>query len=397
MLSYLKSKPLQIVYAVLGGFFLSPLMSVEIASFFFTLSKFLKEFLMWILPFLIFFCLSSVLSGFKKSAPLMVFLTLLFVILSNGLPLLVGYSVGGLILPMICENHIINIHDVTSSVYSLFSFPLPSIIKNEWALFAGFLLGIISSTLPDSLKQKSFSFFNEGKKISLFILQKGFIPFLPLYVFGFIVKMNYDGALTILIHSYSKVFFVTIILIFLYLVSMYMIAAKGNMLQAKQYFQTMLPAGLTGFSTMSSVASLPVTLECVEKNIKDKTFSEFIVPATVNIHMAADGLNIALTALSLLIMTCKPLPEFSIFMLFTLHYCMAKFSAVGAPGGGVIVVLPVIQEFLGLSPELAGLLATIYILQDSLMTSSNVMANGALSIMSHKIFQFFGIYKQDAS
>ena len=392
-MKFLKNKPFQIIFAVFCGFFLAPFLNDFLISLFFSISGFLKELLMWVLPFLIFFCLSSVLSGFDKSAPLLVFLTLLFVILSNGIPLVMGYGIGSFILPIICDNQTIDVHNVQSTIQQMFHFPIPSIIKNEWALLSGVVAGISVSLLDDDKKEYFLTIFNKGKEVSLLFLQKGFIPFLPLYVFGFMIKMNHDGMLSLLFASYSKVFLLTISLILSYIFIFYFLVAQFNFSKTIFYLKNMLPAGLTGFSTMSSMASLPVTLDAVQKSTNDKTFSHFIVPATVNIHMAADGLNISLTALSLMIMTCQPLPAFSIFMLFALHYCLAKFSAIGAPGGGVIVVLPVLQEFLGLSPEMAGLLATIYILQDSLMTGSNVMLNGAFNVACYKILRRFGIYK----
>ena len=119
-MKFLKNKPFQIIFAVFCGFLLAPFLNDFLISLFFSISGFLKELLMWVLPFLIFFCLSSVLSGFDKSAPLLVFLTLLFVILSNGIPLVMGYGVGSFILPIICDNQTIDINNVQSKGYSFF-------------------------------------------------------------------------------------------------------------------------------------------------------------------------------------------------------------------------------------------------------------------------------------
>jgi Na+/H+-dicarboxylate symporter len=393
MLMFLRNKPLQMVLAVMIAAISGPYMNLEMISFFFSISTILKEILMWILPFLIFFCLSSVLSSFKKSAPLMVISTLGLVFIANGIPPLLGYSVGSFFLPSLCNNTLVNIKDVSTSVHTLFSLPIKSFIKNDWALFCGLLFGISVSFLTQGTKDKIFSFLNAGKQISLRTLQQLFIPFLPFYIFGFILKMQYDGQISLLLHSYSKVFILTLICIATYIFVMYLFASGFNFAKQLTYVKNMLPAGLTGFSTMSGIATLPVSLEGVEKNILDKKFTQFIVPTTVNIHMAGDGFNITLTALSLLLMTNNPLPNFSMFAMFIFYYSLTKFSAVGTPGGGVLVVLPVVQEFFGLSPELAGLLATIYILQDSFMTCSNVMVNGALSIISFKLFRKLGIYK----
>jgi len=87
-----------------------------------------------------------------------------------------------------------------------------------------------------------------------------------------------------------------------------------------------------------------------------------------------------------MMMTGQPFPDFSTYLIFTIFYCLTKFSAAGVPGGGVLVILPVAQAYLGLSPEMATLLFTIYVLQDPLITAANVMGNGAFALITAKIF-----------
>ena len=111
------------------------------------------------------------------------------------------------------------------------------------------------------------------------------------------------------------------------------------------------------------------------------------MPATANIHMVGDGINITLTSLALLVMSGHPLPGFSAFLAYVGAYIITKFSGSGIPGGGMIILLPVVEEYLGLSSELCSLVATLYILQDSLMTASNVAGNGAFALIINKILK----------
>ena len=78
--------------------------------------------------------------------------------------------------------------------------------------------------------------------------------------------------------------------------------------------------------------------------------------------------------------------SFTAFLSYVGAYVLTKFSGSGAPGGGMIILLPVVEKHLGLSAELSSLVATLSILQDSLMTASNVAGNGALSLIANKIF-----------
>ncbi|MBX9696693.1 MAG: dicarboxylate/amino acid:cation symporter, partial [Alphaproteobacteria bacterium] len=110
-----------------------------------------------------------------------------------------------------------------------------------------------------------------------------------------------------------------------------------------------------------------------------------IIPTTVNIHLLGDALAIPLTGLALLWFKTGVMPGFETYAIFTVMFAIAKFSAAGVPGGGVLVILPVLQKYLGMDQELITLMTTIYILQDSIFTASNVMANGAFSMIVERV------------
>jgi Na+/H+-dicarboxylate symporter len=386
-MNILRNSIFQISLAVIFGFFLESFLSLQSLRLFFTISQFLKDFLMVLLPFLIFFSLGSVLFTFKKSAPLLILGLFVFVILSNFLSVSTAYGFAYLFLPTLCEDMCLNINQQASEISTLFIFPLKPFFKSDMALLSGAIVGVACIFFEGNIQKNIVIFLQKGKVITTTLLKKGFIPFLPLYIFGFILKLQHDGFLTELVHSYGKVFILNIILIIGYILFMYLVSAKFSFFKALRYIKTMLPAGLTGLSTMSSMAALPVTIEATKENLKGSDYADFVIPATANNHMVGDGLNIAITAIALLLMTDCGFPSLKIYLVFVIHYCIVKFSGVGVPGGGVLVILPVIQTYLGLSAELTSLLATIYILQDALLTSANVMANGAFAIITHRVFE----------
>ena len=65
-----------------------------------------------------------------------------------------------------------------------------------------------------------------------------------------------------------------------------------------KHFQAMLPALLTAFSTASSSATLPLTMECVEKNagVSNKTAS-FVLPLGATINMDGTALYECIAAM----------------------------------------------------------------------------------------------------
>jgi len=157
----------------------------------------------------------------------------------------------------------------------------------------------------------------------------------------------------------------------------------------------MIPAALTAFSTMSSIATMPITLGCIKKLIKDDNFSDFIVPSTVNIHQLGNNFAIVTISLSLLVINGKNIPSIYDFALFAIAFCLTKFSSVGIPGGAMLVALPVAQQFLNLTPEMISILATMYILQNPFITASNVISNGAFALIIKRYIKVFPFLSHD--
>ena len=109
--------------------------------------------------------------------------------------------------------------------------------------------------------------------------------------------------------------------------------------------------------------------------------------------MMGDALGIPLIGMGVLFFSGGALPTFEAYLSFVLYFCIAQFSTAGIPGGGVIVLLPVLQTYLNLTPEMTSLAATLYILQDPIFTGSNIMGNGAFSLLIQKMCRAHGSQK----
>ncbi len=380
----LKSLPFQLLVCLIGGLIIGDYLSPQTISYFFSISCLLKDVLMFILPAVIFSYLFAAILSFGRQAPGLIVSVVLLVIVSNATTVLTAYGICKIALPFLgCEN-LANLNVSKETIEPMWRLSLPSFISPDLAMLSGVIVGLVASFLQKP-GIKDFAF--RLRDWTTIALKKGFIPFLPLYVFGFILKLDRDGALSVLLQNYGRIFLLGSLLIVVYIGFMYALAANFRWHRFIGYLREMLPAGLTGFSTMSSAATMPLTLAAAERNLGNREYADFVIPTTVNIHMIGDGLNIALTGLVLLSITGHPLPDFSTYLVFVFYYCITKFSAAGIPGGGVIVILPVIQAHLGLSPEATSLLATIYILQDPILTAANVMGNGAFALLTGKLLK----------
>ena len=145
--------------------------------------------------------------------------------------------------------------------------------------------------------------------------------------------------------------------------------------------KNMMPSMVAGFSTMSSAAAMPLTMMGVEKNVKNAPLVRSIIPATVNIHLIGDCFAIPIFAYAILKNFELPEPSFLTYLLFTFYFVLAKFSVAAIPGGGIIVMLPLLENYLGFNAEMMSLITALYILFDPVITSANVLGNGGFAII----------------
>ena len=81
-------------------------------------------------------------------------------------------------------------------------------------------------------------------------------------------------------------------------------------------------------------------------------------------------------------------PSFLTYLPFAFYFVLAKFSVAAIPGGGIIVMLPILESKLGFTGEMASLITALYILFDPIITSANVAGNGAFAMLIHKITSY---------
>ncbi len=380
-----KSLPIQLIVCLFVGLCFGNTLSLDVANSIYTVSCFIKDILMYVLPFVIFTYLWAAIVSFGNRGIALIIATLCLIIIANATAVLTSYGLSILILPSIIDGAAPHItHSAIETVVSLWTIPNWQYIKPLHGLFAGIGIGIISLI---SRNHQLIAISLRLRQTATLILQKGFIPFLPLYVLGFVIKLSRDGQLGYLMHSYAHTFVFICGLIVAYLLFWYTVGSCFKVKKTIQSIKEMIPAGITGFMTMSSSATMPITLTATEKNLNDRPFANFIIPIATNWHLVGDGISLTVTALSLLLMFGQPLPTLSVFLIYTVYYCLAKFSTAGVPGAGVIVILPVARDYLGLDETSTALLSTIYILKDPILTSSNIFGNGAFAMVTHRLLK----------
>ncbi len=145
------------------------------------------------------------------------------------------------------------------------------------------------------------------------------------------------------------------------------------------FFRAIQPAIVLGFSTSSSVATLPVTMERVEKNLGvNEEVSSFVLPVGATINMDGTSLYQAVAAVFIaqaLGLDLTIAQQLTIVLTATL----ASIGTAGVPGAGIIMLVIVLQAIQVPVEGIALILGVDRIL-DMLRTAVNVTGDAAVAV-----------------
>lgn len=248
-------------------------------------------------------------------------------------------------------------------------------------LFA-FLFGFVITQINNKQKETLTDFFNAAFE-AMMKLTMIIIKIAPLGIFGIIagvvaqtdnpaeLALSMGGYMITVIVGLTIHCFITLPLIQLLL-------AKVNPLK---HFQAVSTPLLTAFSTSSTMATLPLTLDAVEHNDGvSRKITGFTLPlgATVNMDgtalyecvaavfiAQAYGLDLSLTQQALVVITAL----------------LASIGAAGVPMAGMVMIT-IILSAIGLPLEAIGLIISVDRILDMFRTATNVWSDttGALVV-----------------
>lgn len=154
-------------------------------------------------------------------------------------------------------------------------------------------------------------------------------------------------------------------------------------LKYREFFKNMSPAQFLGFSTSSSAATLPVTMECVEDNMGvSKSISSFVLPIGATVNMDGTSLHqaVAVIFLAQLHMVDLTLGQ---QLIIVLTASLASIGAAAVPSAGLIMMIIVLQS-VGLNPAWVAIIFPIDRPLDMCRTVVNVTGDAIVSTLIAK-------------
>lgn len=242
-------------------------------------------------------------------------------------------------------------------------------------IFFAMLFGFFVTKAPEKSKKLMTDFFNAFfdvmMKITMFV-----IKFTPIGIFGIVAKVVADQDDLIGLMERMGIYMGTVILAllihaFIVLPLLVRFVGKAN---PRRHFKNMGAPLMTAFSTSSSGATLPLTMNAVEHNsgVSNKVTS-FTLPLGATINM--DGTALYECIAALFIAQAYGV-DLTIVQQFTvvITALLASIGAAAIPMAG-LVMITVILTAVGLPLEGVGLILAVDRILDMFRTATNVWSD----------------------
>jgi len=254
-------------------------------------------------------------------------------------------------------------------------------------IFFSLLFGFFISRIGEPYAESQYNFwqgmYEVMLKITLLIMK-----FAPLGVFGLVAAVVADTGASQFgsLMATLGLFFISVVLalalhafVVMPLVLRY-VAGVNPLL----HYKAMAPALLTAFSTASSSATLPLTIECVEKNagVSNRT-SSFVLPLGSTVNMDGTALYECVAAMFIA-------QAYGLDLSFTQQFVivmLALLTSIGVAGvpAASLVAISIILSYIGLPAEGIALIFVVDRILDMCRTAVNVFSDSCGAVVIGKL------------
>ena len=254
-------------------------------------------------------------------------------------------------------------------------------------IFFAMFVGISLLLIPEKKSKPLMDFFDSLNEMVMKMVDL-IMLFAPYAVFALLanVLVAFDDVeilLKLLVYA-ACVIGGLLIMIGFYLVLIKVYTKKSPL----WFLQQISPAQLLAFSTSSSAATLPVTMERVEEHLGvDKEVSGFVLPVGATINMDGTSLYQGIAAVFIMQVIWPEGLTFSNQLVIIVTALLASIGSAAVPSAGM-VMLVIVLESIGFPAELLPIgLALIFAVDrplDMMRTTVNVTGDATVSMLVAK-------------
>ena len=251
-------------------------------------------------------------------------------------------------------------------------------------IFFALFFGITLAILPDEKASPVKDVVNSVNEVFLKMVDI-IMRAAPFFVFcllaGVVSKMADTPAEVFEIFKSLSTYSVTVLLgLGLMVFGIYPLVVKlfVKTVSYSRFFKNIAPAQFLAFSTSSSAATLPVTMECLEENMGvSKNVSSFVLPIGATVNM--DGTSLY-QAVAVVFLAQLHMVDLSIAQQLTIVMTatLASIGSAAVPSAGLVMMIIVLQS-VGLNPAWIAIVFPVDRILDMCRTVVNVTGDASVS------------------
>ncbi|MDN3383796.1 dicarboxylate/amino acid:cation symporter [Pseudoalteromonas sp. APC 3358] len=362
-----------IVAGILVGLYV-PITGVELL---FTVKELIGQIISFTIPLIILFFIASGIAGLPKGSGHLLGKTVGFAYSSTIIAGTLAFLLVSAVIPFL-SGGITFEAEVATEIGSFIDLEIPPLMGVMTALVTAFVFGTGMSQLElDTLKKVS----DQGRDVVDGLLSKVIIPALPFYIAGVFAEMTVAGTVVDTLQTFGVVLIAALVMHWLWLSVLYI--ATGILLKRNpiELVKNMLPAYFTALGTMSSAATIPVSLQSSKANNVKEDVANFTVPLCATIHLSGSTITIVTCAMAVMFLSpSMEVPSLMGMLPFIMMLGVVMIAAPGAPGGAVMSALGLLTSMLGFNEGAVALMIALYLAQDSFGTACNVTGDGIIAL-----------------
>lgn len=340
------------------------------------------QLLFFTIPLLILFFITSGIAALPRNSGKLLGRTLGIAYLSTIAAGTFAFLVAAVVIPMLAPAaaDLASTQGINLTPY--IEMNIPPVFNVMTALALAFIFGLgIANTGASSLKQLS----DQGRDIIQLLLTKIIIPLLPLYIAGVFAQMAAAGTVFVTLQTFGIVLVMALVLHWLWIIALFILAGIKAGKSPLNLIKNMLPAYFTALGTMSSAATIPVSLQATKNNGVKEDVANFTVPLCATTHLAGSTITIVSCAVAVMMMKNNlDIPSLFTMLPFILTLGVVMLAAPGVPGGAVMSAVGLLGTMLGFGEGAIALMIALYMAQDSFGTACNVTGDGAIAVLVDK-------------
>jgi Na+/H+-dicarboxylate symporter len=254
-------------------------------------------------------------------------------------------------------------------------------------IFFAIFFGIVMVLIPSEKSEPMAKFVDSANEIFTKMVNVVMMS-MPIFVFalmaGALVKAagnNVDKLKELL--SFLTNYSLVVVLGLAFMAFVFyptLIALFGGNITPRKFLSGINKAQLTAFSTSSSVATLPVTMDCVHNNLGvSKSTTSFVLPIGATVNMDGTSLYQAVAVVALAQLHGVDL-SFDQQLVIVLTATLASIGAAAVPSAGLVLMI-VVLESVGLNPAWIALIFPVDRILDMCRTVVNVTGDATVSVL----------------